>query len=85
MKQTLRCPKCQSTDIVANVFPLDLSDGSLQYQRKGQLAVYRKPSAVFFKGRQSTTMSAYVCADCGYVEFYADDPKALKIREEKWK
>ena len=43
------------------------------------VATFRKPDAVIFKGQQETTLSAWVCADCGFVEFYADSPKTLKI------
>ena len=77
MKQSHRCPKCHSTDLIAGVQPLDLGDHNAAHT--AQLATYRKPEALVFKGRQSTSMTACVCAQCGYIEFYADDPKALKI------
>ena len=43
------------------------------------VATFRKPEAILFKGQLTTTMSAWVCADCGYVELYADSPKQIKI------
>ncbi len=82
MKRTNRCPKCQSTDVVANARPLDMTEAG---ERPADLATYQNPSAWLFKGQLSTTMSAWVCAGCGYVELYADNPKILKLRDEKWK
>lgn len=76
MKQSQCCPKCRSNDIIANVRPLDLGHGNAQHT--AQLATYANPNAFLFKGKQSTTMAAWVCAECGYVEFYADDPRALE-------
>ena len=43
------------------------------------VATLRKPDAVVFKGMLTTTLSAWVCADRGYVELYADDPKSIKV------
>ncbi len=43
------------------------------------VATFRKPEAALFKGRQSCRLSACVCAGCGFVEFYADDPEELRI------
>jgi predicted nucleic-acid-binding Zn-ribbon protein len=80
MKQSHRCPKCQSTSIIANVTPLDASDSGY---REAELAVYARPTALVFTGKQSTTMSAWVCDDCGFVEFYAANPKVLVVQTEK--
>jgi predicted nucleic-acid-binding Zn-ribbon protein len=77
MKQTNHCPKCQSTDIISNARPLDRGDGD--FPHTAEVATYRNPGAFLFKGRQSTALTAWVCAQCGYVEFYACDPKALKV------
>ena len=77
MKQSNRCPKCQSTDIISGVQPLDLGHGNAAHT--AQLATYRNPEAFLFKGRQSTRLKAWVCAQCGYVEFFADNPRALLV------
>lgn len=42
-----------------------------------QLRVDAKPSAMILKKSVRSKLHAYVCSSCGYVEFYADDPKAL--------
>ena len=43
------------------------------------VATFCNPEAILFKGKLSTTLSAWVCASCGYVEFYADSPQSIKI------
>jgi predicted nucleic-acid-binding Zn-ribbon protein len=78
MKQNHTCPKCRSTDVIGNVRPLDATHSD---QRTARLATYRNPNALLFKGQQWTSMTAWVCAQCGYVEFYADDPNALKVKD----
>jgi len=42
--------------------------------------MYRKPQALIFKGQVRTTVSAWVCASCGFIELYADNPESLKIQ-----
>jgi len=41
------------------------------------VAVYKKPSALIFKGEVNSTMSGYVCGSCGFVEMYVDEPFKL--------
>lgn len=78
MKRSHRCPKCHSNDIIPDVQPLDL--GHANSAHTAQLVTYRSPDAFLFKGRQSTSMKAWVCAECGLVEFYAEDPDVLRTR-----
>ena len=72
MKRTNECPKCGSRDIIANAKAIDRVDN-------GPLAAatMRNPDAVLFKGTVTSPLSAWVCADCGYLELYADNPKSL--------
>jgi predicted nucleic-acid-binding Zn-ribbon protein len=79
MKQSHRCPKCQSTDIIGDVRPLDRTDDGTY---TAQLATYRNPGAMLFRGAQKTPLRAWVCAECGFVEFYAEDPKVLKVTQK---
>ena len=82
MKHTNKCPKCGSSDVIADVKAIDRSPGRNESSPRAPeltVATFRKPDAVLFTGQQVTTLSAWVCADCGFVEFYADSPKALKI------
>lgn len=78
MKQSHQCPKCGSSDIVEDAKAIDR--GHLNDQSPDlTVATFRTPSALLFKGKLTSTLSAWVCADCGYVEFYADSPQQLKV------
>ena len=79
MKQTNKCPKCGSSELIADAKAIDRSYGSGTQPDELTVATFRKPDAVLFKGQQNTTVSAWVCAACGFVEFYADSPKTLKV------
>jgi predicted nucleic-acid-binding Zn-ribbon protein len=74
MKSSGKCPKCQSTEIISSVTAVDYTHSGEVDQT---LATFSNPGALFFKGRQSTTVSAWVCASCGLVEYYARNPTAL--------
>jgi len=77
MKRTNKCPKCGSSDVIADATAVDSGHGHIEGELK--LATFRKPEAFIFKGQLSTTVSAWVCADCGYVELYADSPRGIKV------
>ncbi|MES2659074.1 MAG: hypothetical protein V4689_10685 [Verrucomicrobiota bacterium] len=68
------CPKCGSRDIITDAKPLGGTDYTTLL-----IATFRKPGAAFFKGQQSTNISARICADCGYLELYADHPERLRV------
>ncbi len=80
MRRTGKCPKCGATDIVADAKAIDR--GHSNVQREMSVATFRLPQAFIFKGKQETTVSAWVCAGCGYIEFYADQPATLKLPNE---
>jgi predicted nucleic-acid-binding Zn-ribbon protein len=82
MKHTNKCPKCGSSDVIADAKAIDRSPNRNEFRPDAPdltVATFRKPDAVLFKGQQNTTLSAWVCAECGFVEFYADSPKTLKV------
>lgn len=70
------CPKCTSAEIVRDVRVIDRGEASLD---AGDLnvGIHTKPRAWLFKGTVTTSLSACVCAGCGYTELYAADPRAL--------
>lgn len=76
MKKTGLCPKCGSDDVIADAKSIDRGDHNSTYEMS--LVTYRKPDALIFKEKQVSTVSAWVCADCGYTEFYADRPRDIK-------
>ena len=74
MKFSGTCPKCQNTEIIQDAFAFD------QGHRGGELGVatFDSPQALIFTGMHSTSVSAWVCAKCGFIEFHADQPRQLK-------
>lgn len=76
MKRTQKCPKCGSNDVIADAKAIDRAHYSAETELS--VATFQKPKAILFKGQLTTTLSAWVCADCGYVEFYADSPQSIK-------
>ncbi len=77
MKRTNTCPKCGSRDVIADAKAIDR--GHSDIPRELSVATFRRPEAFLFKGQLSTTVSAWVCAACGYVELYADSPESIKV------
>jgi len=77
MKQTGKCPKCGSDDVVADAKVIDRGHANSQLEMS--VATFRKPEALIFKEQQETTVSAWVCASCGYIELYADSPGKIKL------
>ena len=76
MKCTNKCPKCGSMDLIVDAKAIDRTH---RCEEELSVVTFRKPEAILFKGKLSTTLSAWVCVDCGYVEFYADSPHNIKI------
>jgi predicted nucleic-acid-binding Zn-ribbon protein len=77
MKSSRKCPKCGSENIIQDAKAIDrghLNSDAAELS----VATFRTPEAIVFKGKLTTTLSAWVCVECGYVEFYADAPKTLQ-------
>lgn len=72
MKQTGKCTKCGSDDILADAKAVDRGHGNSVNDMT--VATFRHPQALIFKGMRESTVSAWVCMDCGYIEYYADRP-----------
>ena len=77
MKRSGKCPKCGSGDIIADAKAIDRGHGNAM--RDLSVATFRNPEALIFKEKSETTVSAWVCAECGYIEFYADQPTDIKL------
>jgi predicted nucleic-acid-binding Zn-ribbon protein len=75
MKQTGKCPKCGCTEVIADAKAND--QGLVQGEMS--VATFRKPDARLFKQQQETTVSAWVCSACGYIEYYADHPDTIRL------
>jgi predicted nucleic-acid-binding Zn-ribbon protein len=66
MRQSGKCPKCGSQDIVANAKPR-----LQEHVESVDLVVYDKPDALLFKGeKERYELAAWICKACGYTEWY---------------
>ena len=79
------CPKCGCKEIMSDVKILDRSH--LNAPNDFSAAIYENPHALIFRGGAISPISAYVCGECGYTEFYVARPqellKAKKKKQEK--
>ena len=75
MKQTGKCQKCDCTEVIADAMAIVRGFA----QAEMTVAKYRKPGANLFKQQQETTVSAWVCSACGYIEYYADHPDKIRL------
>src|SRR5689334_18598362 len=75
MKNGQPCPKCGSKDILADV---RVEDKGRQGRHDLELVAFGNPNALIFTERQTTSVSAWVCGSCGYVDLYAKDVEALR-------
>ena len=80
MKRTNKCPKCGSSDVIADAKAIDRANYNAETELS--VATFRKPEAMLFRGKLMTTLSAWICGDCGFVEFYADSPEKIKTGTE---
>jgi predicted nucleic-acid-binding Zn-ribbon protein len=72
MKRTQTCPKCGSQDIVCDAKVIDRGHNNRFAELT--IATYGKPDALVFRDKRETTVSAWLCTACGFVELYADSP-----------
>jgi len=77
MNRPARCAKCASTDMIADAKVIDR--GHHYTETDLSVATHRKPQALLFKGQVTTTVSAWVCGACGFIELYADDPSKIRV------
>lgn len=66
------CPKCSSDSVYTNT-------------AKGSKYSYGISSLVLSVWRNPVAVDNYVCANCGYIECYISDKKALSYIMEKWR
>jgi predicted nucleic-acid-binding Zn-ribbon protein len=69
------CAKCGSKVTVPNVRLIDRGESNISLDLS--VAVYKHPDAWVFKGAVSHRLTARVCGECGYTEFYVENPQEL--------
>lgn len=65
------CLKCNSEKIIPNAMVLDTGQYAEGYL---QIAFDEHPDALVFKQRMKSAVRVNVCGNCGYLEFYAEQP-----------
>jgi len=69
-----KCPECSSEKIIEDAKGIDYGD----YTDYGfKVKVEGNPEALFFKETVSSEVDAKICADCGYIRFYAVSSRQL--------
>jgi len=69
-----QCAKCGSREIVPRALVLDQGSNS---DMKLKTAVETKPSALIFRRPVMSSLFARICGECGFVELFVDDPRAI--------
>lgn len=70
-----KCPECNSEKIIKEALAIDRGD---QYSTNNMIVgIEQNPKAFIFKNRTDSDVRAEVCADCGYISFYAVNPEYL--------
>ena len=75
MKATQKCPKCSSLDIIADAIVIDR--GHLASANQMRVMTFKDPAAAFDKEPHFSTVSAWICKTCGFMELYADRTENL--------
>jgi hypothetical protein len=76
MAKTSVCPKCQSEKIIPQV---RIKAGAPYGPPAGGVVavVDENPEAMLMKGSHEYLMSARLCGECGYAEFFVENPHGL--------
>lgn len=69
------CPKCNSIELIPGAKVID--HGHYNAPTQMEVAVQAYPAGFIFTGQVSHKVNARVCGNCGYVEFYAENPREL--------
>ena len=75
MKSTQKCPKCSSVEIIIDAIVVDR--GHLNGGSQLRVMTFKDPAAAFDKEPQFSSVSAWICKACGFMEMYVDRPQDL--------
>ena len=78
MSSSNSCVKCGCADIIQQAVVSAYADNAALPGRELQVRVDAHPDALLFRKPVRSGVVAHVCAGCGYMEFYATDPEALR-------
>ncbi|WP_339911211.1 hypothetical protein [Symmachiella dynata] len=66
------CQICESEKIISNAHIVDQGNYSTGTYKA---VVYRNPHAMIFKDPIKANTTAYVCGECGHIEFRVEKPQ----------
>lgn len=68
-----KCPKCGANDV--RIASSELTTFGQPFRAFGAFMLHEPAVA---------SLTAFLCLSCGFMEFYMQDEKALKVAAEKW-
>ncbi len=66
-----KCPECNSEKIIKDAITSNSDGGKLS------LAVDEQPNNLIIKNRKYSELTAQICGDCGFVQFFVKFPETL--------
>lgn len=72
---TMKCPRCNSENIMPNLIIRDRYDMGMRAEL--EVEVQGNPNAVLFKEVHREPLRATVCGACGYVGLSVENPQGL--------
>jgi predicted nucleic-acid-binding Zn-ribbon protein len=77
MKSNQKCPKCSSVEIIVDA--IVMAQGALAGRSPLRVMTFKDPAAAFDKEPQFSSVSAWICKACGFMEIYANRPQDLTL------
>ena len=77
------CARCGSTKIIPKVPVLDSYGETGAWSQGATIEVAGAPQNFFFKDKASGGVHARICGDCGYMELFASNYRALYAKHVK--
>jgi hypothetical protein len=72
--QPKECAVCGSAKMIPDVQVVDKNEN---INRELQVCVAKKPDALIFRGQVYESVRAWICGECGHVEFFVQNPQEL--------
>jgi predicted nucleic-acid-binding Zn-ribbon protein len=76
MLKVEQCAKCGSSSVIQRAMVVDKVSAA-GAEENFTVRVDADPSAMMFKKSTRSPVHAWICAQCGYIELYADNPGEL--------
>ena len=80
MPRLEKCPKCESSRIAKKLVVFEDSGNYNSSFNAASIGFFAKPDALILKKKVMSSFSAEACTQCGYLEFYVDNPNLFRDR-----